>query len=255
MTNFVFYITEDVPGRNELWVIGDNFTAISYQKHFKYFMQQKDTTMYCPDNFEVRGYCNNRYNSNNNNILARLQNTVAGALNKNTWLPKYLAIVLDDDLIKYLDSYRVGISSMYRMWIEWLVQQVHELIKQKSAKLLTKAKSEICVYWVQAPLHLAFGEDNKRRMHFNFCLDAIIKGFDYMRIVKLKDHWSNSDAGLVKNRSFTEDGYDMYWKSFDSTMHFNITKREAFVLKGLHTAQKRKIEDSDRLHFHPNGLI
>ena len=137
--------------------MGDNFTAISYRKHFKYLMDQKSSRMYCADNFEVTSYCNSRFNSNNTNILARIQNSLASALNKNKWLPKYIALVLDDDLIKYLDCHRKGISTMYGTWLEWLVKEVNALVKAKWSILPRKARSDVYIYWLLAPTRSFWG--------------------------------------------------------------------------------------------------
>ena len=70
----------------------------------------------------------------------------------------------------------------------------------------------------------------------------------------LKEHWNNSDESLVKNGSFTETGYDTYWKSFDLAIEFNVRKREQFLAKEVKVASKRKLAlDDQLLHSHQQG--
>ena len=127
---------------------------------------------------------------------------------------------------------------MYGTWLEWLAKELNDLVKSKWMKLPIKAKSEVCIYWLQAPTHIAFGEDNMRRLKFNLCLENVLKLYKNMRIIKLKEFWNNADETLVKYGSLTERGYDTYWKSFDSTIKFNVTKREQFLAKSLNLKRK-----------------
>ena len=99
---------------------------------------------------------------------------------------------------------------MYGTWLEWLAKELDNLVKDKWNKLPQKAKSDVCIYWLHAQTHVAFGEDNMRRLHFNLCLENVLKQYPGMRVIKLKEHWNNADEGLVKYGSLTEVGYDTY---------------------------------------------
>ena len=96
---------DDVPGCKALWVVGDNFTARSYRKHFMPLLEPSAKS-YCVTHFEVSPHGGSRFESNNTNILAWIQNALAKGLNKTSWLPQYLVMVLDNDLVKYLDWQR-----------------------------------------------------------------------------------------------------------------------------------------------------
>ena len=73
---------------------------------------------------------------------------------------------------------------------------------------------------------------------------------DKMRMIRLKKFWAHDDRNLVQNARLTFEGTEIYWKSLDSTLQFNIKKREEFLLQEK-TAMKRKSESkpANASHF------
>ena len=95
------------------------------------------------ENFEVQPYCNSRFSSNNTNMLARIQNAFAEGINKCKTgnLPKYIIIILDDDLISYLDCKTIdGVATLFGTWIEWLVAEMKILLNEHYARVPAKCK-------------------------------------------------------------------------------------------------------------------
>ena len=135
-------ITEDdIRGYDWLWLIGDNFGAKSY-RNFKLVEQGKelDERFYIKDNFEYLEFFNSRYSSTNTNMLSRLQTTMATAINKckDHLLPKYIIVVLDDDLISFLDFKHDGAATLLGSWIDWIATEFQSLIDQKKSFLPAK---------------------------------------------------------------------------------------------------------------------
>ena len=83
-----------------MWIIGDNWMAETFRPAFK---KIKQTEFYLKEQFEVTPFCSSKYNDNNKNVLSRLQITMASAINKEKTLPKFILVIIDDELIKYLD--------------------------------------------------------------------------------------------------------------------------------------------------------
>ena len=136
---------------------------------------------------------------------------------------------------------------MYGTWLEYLVHEVHQTLHDKYKSLPPKAKSEVFVYWLLVPTHVAFGEDNMRRIKFNQCLESVLKLKQYassMRLIRLKEFSDQNDQSLVKNGSLTEHGLDVYWRSFDSAIGYNVQKREAFLVKTTQQGHKRRFPDN-----------
>ena len=185
---------------------------------------------YMLDQFEVSAICNSRHNSSDENLLSRFRNTLVTAINEKVRLPKYILIVLDDDLLKFLDYYNVGSAGMYGDWLQYLVEEIHEIFKKGKQQLPKKAvKSDFpFIYWVAAPCHQYFDYNDQRAKH-NLCLESICKTNNDMRIIKFKDHWDHKNNNLVVSNRLLPSGKTAYWKAIDASLKFNIFKRDSFL--------------------------
>ena len=169
-------------------------------------------------------------------MLARIQNAFAAGLNgcKNGLLPRYIVVILDDDLISYLDCKTSdGCAVLFGSWFEWIVKQFKSLVHDRLEQLPTKSKKvKPFFYWLTAPIHNYFSrERNALRIKLNLSMESVIKQENEMRVIKLKDHWDPKDAHLVINDRFTEIGMLAYWKAIDASVKFNITKCEQYFAK------------------------
>ena len=192
----IFLFVDKIVGLEEVWFLGDNFAATTYCKYFL----NKSTSYelaagiefedFICKNFEFNMFCNSCFISSMKNMLTRIQNTMVGAINKHISLPKYLLVVLDDDIITYLDYKGVGASELLDNWIQWIMSELESLIQKRKDQLPLKAKKEghPFIYWSMAPTHKNFSSQrNDLRKKMNFCLESILKGKSGMRILKLKE--------------------------------------------------------------------
>ena len=235
LLNVFKFCTGDVRGVNELWMLGDNFLASTYRNHFEMSMLE---SCFMKSSFEVSPHCGSRFASNNTNMLSRIQNSVCKALNSANVLSKYMVFMLDGDLIDFLNYTQFGLSGMLGRWIEWLAKEV-SLAVQLEKKLLPKKalrEQEPFIYWIAAPFHDNFGSElNAARSKFNACLDSVIKLHNNMRVMKLKEFWNPKNRNLVNdhNHMITLEGWSIYWCSIDEAIHFNVKRREDFLLRSL----------------------
>ena len=236
----LYNFLKKVRGFDELWFIGDSFIASTYRRNFKKVGHDQ---LYCKRNFEVTAFCSSRFSDSNNNVLSRVVNTAAEAINKNIKLPKFIVVVLDTDLIEYLNYKNYGVSGMLGSWLEYLAKELDNMIRVRLEQLPDKARrsGEPFVYWASLPIHANFGDDNHVRSKFNVCLDSVVRMYGgTMRVMKLIEHWKKDDSNLVSlTGRITEYGYNRYWRSLDSAIRFNIQKREDFLTR---SCQKKKRE-------------
>ena len=214
-----------------MWFVGDNFVTTTFRNSFKLAVEH-NYKYFTKEQFKVDVYCNNRFNSSNTNVLSRLQNTIAATINGQNWLPDFMVIILDADLIDYLSYKSYGVSSIIGEWVDWLFKDVHCMLSQKFNSLPAKAKTRNMtqVYWVAAPNHVNFTDDDWEVRHkFNNCMEAVANTFgNEMRIVKLKEHWDYKNSLLLVNNRFTNLGHKMYWVAVDAAVKFNVLKKEEF---------------------------
>ena len=157
------------------------------------------------DGFDVIPFCNSRYASNDTNMLSRIQNSFARGVNERVKLPKYVVVILDNDLIDYVSA-EAGTGNMATFlgeWIEYLMNNLLELcqLQRKSLPKKTIRDEYPLIYWVAAPHHKNF-HDNGARTKLNNCLDSIVKTKLGIRLIKMKEFFR-------KNKSM--DRY--HWKS------------------------------------------
>ena len=175
-----------IPALKRIWILGDNFVAGSYQTCFKMSMYP----FFMKSCYEVKPFCSSRFNDKNENLLSRLQITVANAVNVITPLPDYMVFVLDGDIIQYLNFRAMGVSVLLGTMLEWIFNQVHSLVLERKKLLpkFVKTENSPFIYWVELPKHMNFdAEENVTRGKFNLCMESIAKKFSTMRVVKLKE--------------------------------------------------------------------
>ena len=227
-------------------LVGDTFVATTYRK---YFLNRVDNVdKYIKSEFEFAVSCNSKFTSPTSNVLLRLQNSFASALNKKVKkqlqpLPRYFLVILDDDLISYLGYEGPGATEILGSWIKWLAEKFQKLIKDRYKQIPDKCKKQVCTYWSIAPMHNNFDENlNEMRRKFNFCLETTIKTFDQMRVIKLKA-WDQSDIRLVFNNSFSERGIRQYWDCIDVAIQFNVERHDLFLARKLIAENAKKMEE------------
>ena len=128
---YAIHFVEDPKGNDWIWLLGDNFAATSYRKHF--LLREDNLDTFIKKRFKHVMSCNSRFNIPTANMLVRLQNSFVSAFNnKNTGgppLPKFILIVLDNDIISFLRYTGVGSAEMMGSWIQWLAEQLDSMIE------------------------------------------------------------------------------------------------------------------------------
>ena len=235
--------SENIKALRKIWMVGDNFTARTYRKYFLERIQRYQEEVIPPsfikNQFDIHMSCNSKFTSPTTNMLVRIQNSFVAAINKHISLPRYILIILEDDLITFLNFTGPGAADIFGKWIVCLAGKFKEAIADRKKQLPDKAKceEEPCIYWVAAPLHKYFSHDrNEIRKAFNFALTSSLKETD-MRVIKLKKHWEFENRSLVAGDRMTEQGMYQYWEAIDAAFQFNVGKHEFYLAK-RHCTQK-----------------
>ena len=169
-------------------------------------------------------------------MLVRIQNTFVNAVNKNHSLPKYIIVILEDDLISFMNYSGKGMSELMGNCLTWLDKKFKEGIDKRKSQLPDKAKhpDQPCVYWVLPPLHSGFSITcHKIRTNYSKCLETLLKGRRDMRVIKLKAEWQYTNRSMVFMQKITENGLYAYWHAIDKAFEFNALRHELFLAKIL----------------------
>ena len=240
-----------MPAYESVWKIADEFGYQSFEDHFmKRNEQNSDQLGYLKENFNVKGYLNGKYISSNPNLVSRLSNALISAINGKddaliaTLLPKYIVVVPDDNMIKFLNHYNSGMSRALGKLIDRVMSDHEKAVNTYKDMLPFKAKkSDFPVFvWILAPTHDNFA-NNFERHKFNKCVENMAKFHERTFALHLKKVWDCTDTKLYikESRRFTVLGYTVYWQAIDKTMKYcdtikmkkgtNYGKKEDFKKK------------------------
>ena len=189
------------------------------------------TDYHTKENFEIAAFCQSKYENAETNMLSRLRNSLITGINEKTKLPRFIVVVLDNDLIEYIEYAGQGASTLLGNCVEWICEQFVEVIGIAKDALPQKAKKAGYpqIYWVAPPYHKNF-MNNKARSKLTNVLETAFKLFTDIRVIRMKESWNSQDSNLVNEYGqFTEDGWITYWKSIDKAIKFNAKKRDLYL--------------------------
>ena len=157
----------------------------------------------------------------NRSVLGCLRNVLAFALNSKSKLPKYILLVINNDLIDCVKpASKPGTSMIFGRIIQWLADEYHSAILDCKTALKLKAvrNSFPQIFWVALPYHQNF-TNGSTRFKFNQSLDTVIPLYNEMRVMKLRRKWSFTDFSVSsKDGSVTPAGFDNYWAAIDEAL-------------------------------------
>ena len=221
----IFIVLGPVEAYEHCWIFGDEFISRSYEQYFN-ARKCTDYNSYSKAHFNIMPFCNN-FTCENPSILARisslLQNAVSQTLPTRKIKPllKIIVMVLDDDLIKILDTNASARS--FSRCLNFIMTEYDRCVasfKENLPAKNVKVPGYPYFLWIQLPLHEYF-ENNTAREHFNRCLDELVKLHSNVYTLALKKVWDPKDENLyLKTQRFTSEGLRAYWEAVDKTIRY-----------------------------------
>ena len=208
---------------DSLWIFGDNYVASTSRVNFKLSQEE----FFAKKNFDFDVFCGSRYENNEPNLIKRVIYSLAVAFNRHIKLPRFIIVMLDNDIISWMGYSGFRVSRILGSLLECLVNIIEKMIADRKAELPTKAVkfNYPIVYWAVSPRHIYF-LDNELRKKFNLCLEAVIKQKAHMHVLKIKEIWDEHDDLLVNKSSgtFTSMGKKHHWRAIDAAFKFNVLR-------------------------------
>ena len=158
--------------------------------------------------------------------------------------PKFILVILDDDLTK-LVNLGFGFSDTMGRIIHKLIIEHERVIESHKENLPKRARKPTYpqIIWIQAPLHINF-PNIAARVKYNKALETIVKHHDNVHTLQLHKGWDNKEHSLYdyETRRFTSLGLATYWNAVDKTAKYIDT---IFLKK----QQFKKTALKDRFHW------
>ena len=131
----ILSVSEDLKGIHKIWLLRDNFLAEMYRKNCK-----KVNGLYMKTHFEVTPFCSSKYSDKNTNVLSHIVNSFTEALNAKYYLPEFIIIFLDDDLIQFLQYKCFNVATLLGPWVKHLSQIISESLAARFQDLSPKSR-------------------------------------------------------------------------------------------------------------------
>ena len=133
------------------------------------------------------------------------------AINKHTLLPKWVMIIMENDLIKATNHYKSGATLALGPQLDWLANEIHRLTSSQKERLPTKSRKFKYpqILWIPAIYHDDL-RDNEYREKFNDSLNAVVSMHREMKVLKLHT-WDPMDRPCVTKKKMNAHGLSKYW--------------------------------------------
>ena len=227
--NWMFSYFPDVSAAYEqLWIFGDNFVSESSDFLRRLFRMKSNTSevpapkSYIANNFEVSVFANSANKTHMRSTLGRLRNLIMAAIKIKELLPKYIIIIIENDLIRCVKYRKPGIFDIFGRILRWLADEFHQAVMDWKSALPSRAKRNLYpqIFWTALPYHQNFKTTCINRHKFNQCLDTVANMHNEMKMLRIRRIWSNADSSVTPAEVITLEGVERYWRGIDEAIEF-----------------------------------
>ena len=180
------------------------------------------TGTHCGDNYEIKLFHSTQYVSHIRNFLGQFNNTLRNAICEELLLPRAIVIVLDEDLIHFVNIDKFGMSLAYGRILH-MFSEVNKMIAARKDMLRLKSCRDHFpeIIWINPLFHNSF-RNNAQCNKFSKALDTTAAIYMDNWSLKLKRIWDpqSRDLYLDDPNRFTAKGLMTYWMAVDRTIKF-----------------------------------
>ena len=216
-------ITVPPVGIDKLWIIGDQFVSNNIQQ---YFLSAPQTDSYCRSQLEVCVFHKGNTADRSDSPISRIVNNLIYAMKTKGYLPKIIAVILEDDLIRYVDYNDFGVTSVYGQIFNYIIEEVRSaIIEFKYGILPVKARRDAYpqIIWFLPTLHCNYHpSDNTLRKKLIGEMENQIKYQTQMHTVHVNTTWTYDNLNLVNKyeHRMSPLGLAKFWNDFDNKIAY-----------------------------------
>ena len=214
--NFSSIITGPHAGQERLWIIGDEMVHKTFQENYEKHASKEN--FYSTNHYEVTVAAGGT-NSRTKSMLSRILNCITNIFNSQKVIPKWIVIILENDLIKSLSYTEFGATSAYGEVLRWLFEEVKKIHNEIRENVPFKVKKYEWphIMYIEPTLHRAYS-DNDMCKEFITSLNTVNATHDEAIVVKLQQNWKENDDTIFNEREhrFTIHGLQSFWRAIDN---------------------------------------
>ena len=167
--------------------------------------------------------------------------------------PKFIVVVIDDDMVKYVNFNRFGVSDAYSRLINSIMVEYDHLVEAQKEFLPKRSKNnEHPIFiWIAPPTHDNFS-NNHMRKKLSKSIETTSQFHKHSYVLHLKKGWDATNPGffLRDARRYTAEGLAAYWIGVDKAIKYVDT----ILLKKIQRKQQQQLayDTSGKYHWRCN---
>ena len=173
-----------------------------------------------------------------------------------TYIPKWIVIVIEDDIINSSTYDKSRASSFFGNVLEHLMKEHNTIMDEFKAMIPQKAKKHGWPFflWVKPTSH-KFYDNKDLRDKFNKCLTTVETLHDNVLALNLEQIWDQNDRAMFQTatQKLSATGYNTFWKALDRTIRYadlnvirygNKKMKDIFLEKRKEVAKKSALQEN-----------
>ena len=164
--------------------------------------------------------------SHDESVPGKLVNNFINTYNLRQKLPKWIIIVLENDLIRNL-KYEFAVESSYETVITWICNQLNAARESMRDKLPFKAKKFEFphIIFIEPTLHRNY-TDLDLRTSFLRSLKTVISRYQNIMTLRIEQDWddNNDDYFSGREKRYTSTGLKKFWSGIDKALMYADSK-------------------------------
>ena len=234
----------------DVWLLGDEFLQSIFHELQDMKIEAKASNVDIPflyEAFNVK-YLHTKTLASSD-VPARIMNGLVNGMKEYVRLPKYLIVILDDELITHINHFDTGFRVMSGGLINWMANNIIRAIEFRKKDLLRIRVGAVSVgdpkvIWTKLMSHnKGYDRVMTVKTKYNNTLDDILSqksGHLIMDFAKAMEH-----PGLyTEKNSLTQDGRIQYWSELNHLMQ-ELDAGKLDLLPVPHTRQERPAAPSN----------
>ena len=218
-----FQFPENISAQKDAWLIGDKFLkeifySLPAMKNEK--KRTRSPQLYMYEMYNVQGIFPNNFH-NIRSTMTRIVNSCVFGLNKYDKLPRFMLMIIDKDLIDFIDCSISGSTITLGMAIEWIIHEIEKFVDRKKNMMRELKPGSVTpgepkFIWIRAISRPWNNKFTLARAKFNDVLEEILASRRDSYILDASSYIDK--ANYTRLGDLTVVGREHFWRCVDDKL-------------------------------------
>ena len=214
-------------------------------------VKNKQPKTFIQRNYNVKGYVTNPNGFGNDNVMANIINALIKGLNEENFLPKYVLVVLDIDLLWHINHWEGGLMALTGTVVNWITNQMIRTVEVRKDDLTkvytgTAIDGEPLFVWVKMFNRIKQSSNNPLfavRDKYNRAIEEILAAKRGHYIIDINNAMQDP-AYFDEFNQLNPAGQRRFWIEIDRKIEKFEEDKRKYSLKPVVATENREQERS-----------